>query len=144
MNQYTLNNYTNPILRIQYSDFQREVLEESLPVMVTYTSEYCSICSKFLSNIESITNVYLNRLKFVTIDNVEAKDHYQRFIYQFGINGSPTSAIYYKGEVIQSPHIVNFEQNTGDMKPAVWVGDANYTQYFINFLDSSLNAIIGK
>jgi thioredoxin-like negative regulator of GroEL len=133
--QRTLREYQTPVLQVNKSDLNREVLEEALPVSLTFTSSTCMSCAKMLNTLNTLSKVYSGRLKFLTIDTSKAGD----FFLQYRTKGTPLTLLFYKGKVIKAKNIVNHDSNHAN--EAIWLGSAENIQYFITFLDSALHAV---
>ena len=126
------------VKRINATEFVNEVANSPIPVMLTFTAGGCSSCGKMLGTLETMVKVYNGRIKFLYIDTSEAGElmmHYRR-------GGTPLSLLMVNGKVVKSALIQTQEPNFPN--EAVWLGNAMYIQYFVQFLDSTLHAINTK
>ena len=126
------------VKRINATEFVNEVANSPIPVMLTFTAGGCSSCGKMLGTLETMVKVYNGRIKFLYIDTSEAgvlMMHYRR-------GGTPLSLLMVNGKVAKSNLIQTQEPNFPH--EAVWLGNAMYIQYFVQFLDSTLHAINTK
>jgi len=78
-------------------NFQKEVLESDIPVMVDFWAEWCAPCLMIAPTIEEISQEYSGRLKVGKL-NV---DENQNLAAKYGIRGIPTLLIFKEGEVIE-------------------------------------------
>ena len=83
------------VLRIPGGDFQREVLESSLPVVVDFYADWCGPCRMVSPIIESLSNEYSGRVKFVKINT----DDSQELAMKLNIMSIPTIMVFKNGEV---------------------------------------------
>lgn len=78
-------------------NFQKEVLESDIPVMVDFWAEWCAPCLMIAPTIEEISQEYSGRLKVGKL-NV---DENQNLTAKYGIRGIPTLLIFKEGKVIE-------------------------------------------
>lgn len=130
-----VNGAPQGVQRINATQFVDVVANSPIPVMLTFTAGGCSSCGKMLGTLETMVKVYDRRIKFVHIDSSEAGE----LLLQYRRGGTPLSLLMLNGKVVKSPLIQNHE--TSFPNEAVWLGNAMYIQYFVNFLDSALHAI---
>ena len=123
------------VKRINATEFVNEVANSPIPVMLTFTAGGCSSCGKMLGTLETMVKVYNGRIKFLYIDTSEAG----RLLLDYRRGGTPLSVLLVNGKVAKSKLIQTQEPNFPN--EAVWLGNAMYIQYFVQFLDSALHAI---
>mgnify|MGYP003410601956 FL=1 len=126
------------VKRINATEFVNEVANSPIPVMLTFTAGGCSSCGKMLGTLETMVKVYNGRIKFLYIDTSEAGT----LLLNYRRGGTPLSVLLVNGKVAKSKLIQTQEPNFPN--EAVWLGNAMYIQYFVQFLDSVLHAINTK
>ena len=77
------------------SNFDAEVLQDPLPVLVDYWAEWCGPCKMIAPILDDVANEYSGRLK-VTKLNI---DDNQETPAKFGIRGIPTLMLFKGGNV---------------------------------------------
>lgn len=78
-------------------NFQKEVLESELPVLVDFWAEWCAPCRMVGPIVEEIAQEYSGRLRVGKL-NV---DENQNLAAKYGIRGIPTLLIFKEGKVIE-------------------------------------------
>ncbi len=77
------------------SDFQAEVLESEVPVLVDFWAPWCAPCRALTPAIDAIAKEYDGKAKVVKV-NI---DENQRFAAQFNIQSIPALLFFKGGEV---------------------------------------------
>ncbi len=77
-------------------NFQKEVLESNIPVLVDFWAEWCGPCRALAPTIEEIATQYQGKLKVMKM-NV---DENQGTPGQFRIRGIPTLIIFKGGQAV--------------------------------------------
>ncbi len=77
-------------------DFEREVLEADLPVMVDIWAVWCSPCRVVSPIVEQLAEEYSGKVKFVKLDTEENFDVPARY----GVRSLPTLLIFKQGRQV--------------------------------------------
>ncbi len=84
---------TEPI-KLDSADFQTQVLESDVPVLVDFWAPWCGPCKMLTPIIEELAQEYDGRAKIVKV-NV---DDNQQLAMQFSIRSIPTVMVFKDGE----------------------------------------------
>ena len=77
-------------------NFDQEVLESQVPVLVDFTATWCGPCRQIAPLVEQIANEYDGKVKVTKLDIDESPGTAQKF----GIRGVPTLYVFKGGEVV--------------------------------------------
>jgi len=84
------------LVELTDSNFQTEVLESNLPVVVDFWAEWCGPCQMMKPVFEELSKEYVSKVKFGKMD----VDTYQKVATQYGIRSIPTLLFFKDGKVI--------------------------------------------
>lgn len=83
-------------IEITSSNFQTEIVDSSLPVLVDFWADWCMPCKMIAPSIEQIASTYKGRIKVGKV-NVDSESE---LAGRFGINSIPTLILFKGGEVV--------------------------------------------
>ncbi len=83
-------------VEIADGNFDTEVLQSSVPVLVDFGAEWCGPCQKIAPLVEELADEYAGRAKVATV-NV---DNNQKLAEKYGVMSIPTLMIVKEGEVV--------------------------------------------
>ena len=86
------------VMHLNESNFQQEVLEASLPVLVDFWASRCGPCKAIAPFVEAVAAEYQGKLKVgkVNVDEV------QELSVTYGIRSIPTLLIFKGGQVVDT------------------------------------------
>ena len=86
------------VLHIGDADFQKEVLQSSIPVLVDFWATWCGPCQALAPTLEEIADDYQGKIKVVKIDI----DQNPESAAQYNVRSIPTLLIFKNGNVEDS------------------------------------------
>ncbi len=90
-------------IEITGSNFQAQVLDSELPVLVDFGADWCPPCRMLEPIVDQIADAYANQLRVGSL-NV---DNYPELQERYGIMGLPTLILFQKGEPVR--HIIGYQ-----------------------------------
>jgi thioredoxin 1 len=79
-------------------NFDNEVLNSSIPVLVDFWAEWCVPCKRLTPIIEDLSLEYSGRVKVMKLNVDSAPDIAARY----GISGIPALYLFHKGEAVDN------------------------------------------
>ena len=83
------------VKEISSENFNQEVLESDLPVLVDFWAEWCGPCKQLAPTVEDVATEMVGSIKVCKMD----VDSNQDIAVQFGVRSIPTLLIFKNGEV---------------------------------------------
>lgn len=83
-------------LEVNENNFQQEVLESSVPVLVDFWAPWCMPCRMLAPIIEKLAEENRDKLKVCKLNT----DENQNIAAQYGIQGIPTIIIFKEGKEV--------------------------------------------
>tara|TARA_S200000501_G_scaffold90923_1_gene84190 strand:+ start:442 stop:768 length:327 start_codon:yes stop_codon:yes gene_type:complete len=83
------------VKEISSENFNQEVLESELPVLVDFWAEWCGPCKQLAPTVEDVATEMVGSIKVCKMD----VDSNQDIAVQFGVRSIPTLLIFKNGEV---------------------------------------------
>lgn len=107
---------------VTINEFQKEVLESELPVIVDFWTDNCGPCEAMAPLLEEFSQKLEGKLKIVKfhVPIEEVIDESNEVVKKYEVMGFPTFLIFKNGELVKS--------EIGGMEE----------EYFQNFIDSAL------
>jgi thioredoxin 1 len=84
-------------IEISETNFEREVLKESLPVLVDFWAVWCGPCKMVAPIVEELSTEYAGKIKIAKVD----VDSNQHIAMQYGIRSIPTLLLFKQGKVVE-------------------------------------------
>ena len=82
---------------VSEDDFQSEVLDSPLPVVVDFTAVWCGPCKMLDPVVKQLADEWAGKVKLVKLD----VDYSQNLSIQYGVMGVPTLMLFVNGKESQ-------------------------------------------
>jgi len=87
------------IFEIQFSDWEKEAVQEKCPVVVEYWHNKCPVCKEMKPTYDVQPKEYGNTVKFTRMNLLESKEN-RVFAIRGGVRSTPTFVVYCEGRPI--------------------------------------------
>lgn len=77
-------------------NFQTEVLESEIPVVVDFMATWCGPCKMIAPILHKLSEEYSGQIKFVELDT----DQYAQLSAQYGVQKIPNLTFFKNGEIV--------------------------------------------
>jgi len=94
------------LLEVTEENFQSEVLDSDLPVVVDFMATWCAPCRMIAPILDRKATEYSGRIKFVQLDT----DRFDALSKQYGVQKIPNLTFFQNGEVVDQ--LVGFLSET--------------------------------
>ncbi len=84
-----------PVIEVDDANFEAEVLQASVPVLLDLSAEWCGPCKRLLPHVEAVAVQYAGRVKVAHLD----VDRAQATAVRYGILSVPTILFFKEGKV---------------------------------------------
>ncbi len=85
-------------LEITNDNFEAEVMQSEIPVLLDFWAEWCPPCKLLSPIIDELAGTYAGKVKIAKVNVDEAAELAQKF----NITSIPTLLLFNKGEVVQN------------------------------------------
>jgi len=82
---------------ITEADFQKEVINASVPVLVDFTATWCGPCKMIDPIVKQLARDWEGKIKVVKMDADQNPD----ILIQYGVMGIPTLLLFVNGQVME-------------------------------------------
>jgi len=85
------------LTHITEADFQKEVINASVPVLVDFTATWCGPCKMIDPIVKQLAQDWEGKIKVVKMDADQNPD----ILIQYGVMGIPTLLLFVNGQVME-------------------------------------------
>ena len=89
--------HNDNISELTGDNFQEQVLDSALPVLVDFTADWCPPCKMLAPIVADIAGAYVGQMRVASID----VDAYPDLQMQYGVMGLPTLILFQNGEPVK-------------------------------------------
>ena len=107
---------SDAVLEFNDANFEEEVVNSDIPVLVDFWAEWCMPCRMLTPTIEEIANDFQGRVKVGKVDTDSNRD----ISVKYGISAIPTIFLFKDGEIVKK--FVGFFDQAGNGQQEHLVG----------------------
>jgi thioredoxin 1 len=85
------------VVEIAEADWQTEVIDSELPVVVDFTAPWCGPCQQFAPTLDRLAEQYKGKVKVAKVDFDQAK----KLKAEYNITGIPCIMLFKRGRLVE-------------------------------------------
>ena len=90
---------TETILEIDAENWEKQVLESDMLIMVDFWHEKCPWCLKLNPIVDEVAREYRGKIKFVKVNVLKTQEK-RRLALEYGVMSTPTVMLFHEGKPI--------------------------------------------
>jgi thioredoxin 1 len=94
----SMNQSTSSVKHVTAKDFDSEVNQDTMPVVVDFYATWCGPCKAMMPNVDSVAAAYQARVRFLKVNVDESPEIASRY----NISGIPALVFLKNGKVVDS------------------------------------------
>jgi len=90
---------TETILEIDAENWEKQVLESDMLIMVDFWHEKCPWCLKLNPILDEVAHEYRGKIKFVKVNVLKTQEN-RKLALEYGVMSTPTLMLFHEGKPI--------------------------------------------